>query len=76
MRPLREKFNALQRSHRLRVERVTEVIHDPASGKVIHRMTEYAGELEVREVDERSAVCGVLDGNGIRVGDLARTVLQ
>jgi hypothetical protein len=39
-------------------------------------MTEKLGVIEVTEVDDISAVCRVVNGNGFLVGDLAKTVTQ
>ncbi len=58
------------------VERVTSVIKDPATGKVLRKMTSKLGELEVTDVDDISAVCRIVSGTGFKIGDLARTVVQ
>jgi curli biogenesis system outer membrane secretion channel CsgG len=58
------------------VERVTSTIKDPTTGAVIRRMTTKLGELEVTDVDDISAVCRPVSGNGFKVGDVARTVTQ
>jgi curli biogenesis system outer membrane secretion channel CsgG len=58
------------------VERVTSTIKDPATGAVLRKMTTKLGELEVTDVDEISAVCRPLSGNGFKVGDVARTAIQ
>ncbi|MBZ5698376.1 MAG: curli production assembly protein CsgG [Acidobacteriia bacterium] len=60
----------------LSVERVTKEIKDPATGAVIRRMTSKLGEIEVTDVDEISAVCNVVSGGGMKVGDMAKTVTQ
>ena len=60
----------------LSVERVTKEIKDPASGAVIRRMTSKLGEIEVTDVDEVSAVCKVVSGSGMKIGDMAKTVTQ
>ncbi len=60
----------------LSVERVTREIRDPSTGNVLRRMTDKLGVIEVTEVDDISAVCRVISGNGFLVGDLAKTVTQ
>jgi curli biogenesis system outer membrane secretion channel CsgG len=61
---------------KLSVERVTQEIRDPVSGGIIRRLTSPIGEIEVTETDDSSAVCKILRGDGIKVGDLARTAIQ
>ena len=58
------------------VGRVTQEVRDPNSKDVIHRLTEKIGEVEVTEADDVSAVCKMLSGADIKVGDLARTVVE
>jgi curli biogenesis system outer membrane secretion channel CsgG len=54
---------------KLQVTRVGREIRDPATGKVIRRITEALGELTITEVDESSAV-GTFSGSGaVKVGD-------
>ncbi len=60
----------------LSIERVSREIKDPASGKVIRRLSAKVGTIEVSEVDDISAVAKILTGSGFRVGDLAKTVTQ
>ncbi len=60
----------------LSVERVTNTIKDPTTGAVLRKMTSKLGELEVTDVDDVSAVCKPVSGNGFKVGDVARTVTQ
>jgi len=60
----------------LTVERVTREIKDPATGQVIRRMTTKIGVVQVTELDEVSAVCQVLQGTDINVGDAVKTVTQ
>jgi curli biogenesis system outer membrane secretion channel CsgG len=57
---------------KLQVSRVGREIRDPASGKVIRRVTESLGELVITEVDESSAV-GKYNGAGtVKVGDAVK----
>ena len=60
----------------LSVERVTSTIKDPATGAVLRKMTTKLGELEVTDVDDISAVCKIVSGEGFKVGDEAKTVVQ
>jgi curli biogenesis system outer membrane secretion channel CsgG len=60
----------------LNVERVTREIKDPATGKVIHRMTASVGVVRVTDVDDLSSVCSAVSGSGFKVGDMVKTVTQ
>ena len=60
----------------LSVERVTSTIKDPATGAVLRKMTSKVGEVQVTDVDDISAVCKPLSGNGFKIGDVAKTVTQ
>jgi len=60
----------------LNVERVSKEIKDPATGKVIRRMTATVGVIKVTDVDDESSVCTAVSGTGFKVGDLAKTVTQ
>jgi len=60
----------------LSIERVSKEIKDPATGKVIRRMSSKIGVIQVTEVDEVSAVAKIISGSGLKVGDLAKTVTQ
>jgi curli biogenesis system outer membrane secretion channel CsgG len=57
----------------LSVERVGEEIKDPATGRVIRRMTTPVGVVTVVEVDDESAVANVVSGTGFRVKDAVKT---
>ncbi len=57
----------------LTVERVGTEIKDPATGKVIRRMTSPVGVIRVVDVDEQSAVANIISGSGFKVGDLVKT---
>jgi hypothetical protein len=57
---------------KLTVERVTREVKDPASGKVLRKITSPVGEIEITEVDEGSAVARVLSGQGFKVGDMVK----
>ena len=60
----------------LSIERVAKEIADPATGKVIRRMTSKIGVIQVTDVDDVSAVAKIVSGSGFKVGDLAKTVTQ
>jgi curli biogenesis system outer membrane secretion channel CsgG len=60
----------------LSIERITQEIKDPATGKVIRRMTSPVGVVRVTDVDDISAVTAPVSGSGFKVGDEAKTVTQ
>ena len=60
----------------LSVERVTREIKDPASGKVLRKMTSKLGVVEVTDVDAGSSVCKIVSGTGFKIGDMVKTVTQ
>jgi curli biogenesis system outer membrane secretion channel CsgG len=60
----------------LAVERVGQEIKDPASGKVIRRLTTPVGVLRVVDVDADSAVADVVSGGGFQIKDIVKTVSQ
>jgi curli biogenesis system outer membrane secretion channel CsgG len=61
---------------RLSVERVKQEIKDPASGKVLRRLSQAIGSVEVTDLDDASAVCKIVNGTGFKIGDRAKTVTQ
>jgi curli biogenesis system outer membrane secretion channel CsgG len=58
---------------KLSVERVGREIKDPATGKVLRKMTSSIGEIEVTQVDDSSAVAKVITGSGFKVGDMVKS---
>jgi curli biogenesis system outer membrane secretion channel CsgG len=60
----------------LEVVRVTKEIKDPETGAVIRRMTSTVGVVKATDVDDASAVCTAVSGNGFKAGDRVRTVSQ
>ncbi|HUK25338.1 MAG TPA: CsgG/HfaB family protein [Terriglobales bacterium] len=60
----------------LNVERVTREIKDPATGKVLRKMTSQIGVVKATDVDDVSAVCSIVSGSGFKVGDMVKTVTQ
>src|SRR5262245_26787352 len=57
----------------LNVERVSQEIKDPATGKVIRRLATPVGVLKVTEVDADSAVASVVSGTGFKVSDVVKS---
>ncbi len=60
----------------LTVARVTKEIKDPATGKVLRRLSTPVGVVKVTDVDDISAVCTAVSGTGFKVGDAVKTVTQ
>jgi curli biogenesis system outer membrane secretion channel CsgG len=56
----------------LSVERVTQVIKDPATGKVLRELTEKIGTIKVTKVDGGSAEATALSGSNFQVGDVVK----
>ena len=56
------------------VERVSQEIKDPATGKVIRRLSSSVGILRVVDVDDQSSVAEVVSGSGFKVNDPVKTV--
>jgi len=60
----------------LNVERVSKEIKDPATGKVIRRLSSAVGVVRVTDVDDESAIATAVSGSGFKVGDVVKTVTQ
>jgi len=60
----------------LSVERVAREIKDPATGKVIRKMSSAVGVVRVTDVDGDSAVAATVSGAGFKVGDSVKTATQ
>ncbi len=60
----------------LSIERVSKEIKDPATGKVLRRMSAKIGVVQVTDVDDVSSVAKVISGTGFKMGDLAKTATQ
>jgi curli biogenesis system outer membrane secretion channel CsgG len=58
------------------VERVSQEIKDPATGKVIRRLSSSIGILKVVDVDDQSSVAEVVSGTGFKVNDPVKTVTK
>lgn len=57
---------------KLSVERVTREVKDPSTGKLLRRVTEPVGEIQVTQVDDSSAVAKVVSGKDFKVGDTVK----
>jgi curli biogenesis system outer membrane secretion channel CsgG len=55
------------------VQRVAQEIKDPATGKVIRRLSTDVGTVKVAEVDEASAVAEIVSGSDFKVSDSVKT---
>jgi len=68
--------SGLKVGDQLQIERVKQEIKDPATGKVIRRMTDKIGTVQVSDIDATSAEAKVVSGSGFKVGDVAKTTTQ
>ena len=62
----------LKVGNKLSIERLTNVVKDPITGRVIKALTSPIGEMEIKEIDQSSATGKMVSGNYPQVGDLAR----
>lgn len=62
----------LKVGNHLSVERLTDVVKDPISGKIIKALTSTIGELEIKEIDAASSTGIMISGGSPQVGDLVR----
>ncbi|MEP7310661.1 MAG: CsgG/HfaB family protein [Acidobacteriota bacterium] len=58
----------------LAVERMSQEIKDPATGKVIRRLSSPVGVLKIVDVDADSSIGNVVSGSGFKVSDLVKSV--
>jgi curli biogenesis system outer membrane secretion channel CsgG len=58
------------------VERVSQEIKDPATGKVIRRLSSSVGIIRVVDVDDQSSVAEVVSGSGFKVNDPVKTAAK
>lgn len=56
----------------LDVERVKQVIKDPATGKVLRELTSKVARIKVTQADDDSSEATVISGEGIKTGDIVR----
>ncbi|HWR17355.1 MAG TPA: CsgG/HfaB family protein [Terriglobales bacterium] len=68
--------NGVQNGMQLTVERTTKEIKDPATGKVLRRLSSQVGVLQVTDVDDVSAIAKIVSGSGFKVGDVVKTTAQ
>ncbi|MGZ4788679.1 MAG: CsgG/HfaB family protein [Terriglobales bacterium] len=66
----------LKVGNQMNVERVTKEIKDPATGKVLRKMANQIGVIEITDVDDVSAVGKIVSGVGFKVGDSVKTITQ
>ena len=66
----------LKVGNQMEVERVTREIKDPATGKVLRKLANKIGTIQITDVDDISAVGKVLSGTGFKVGDTVKTQTQ
>jgi curli biogenesis system outer membrane secretion channel CsgG len=57
----------------LKILRVTRVVKDPASGKVLREITQEVGQIRIDEADTASSSGKAISGTEIKVGDLVRS---
>jgi curli biogenesis system outer membrane secretion channel CsgG len=60
----------------LKVERVSQEIKDPATGKVIRRLSSDIGTVKISNVDDVSSEATIVSGTGFKVGDVVKSVTQ
>jgi curli biogenesis system outer membrane secretion channel CsgG len=68
--------NGIKVGDELNVERVAREIKDPATGKVLRKMSTAVGIVKVTDVDDLSAVCSPVSGAGFKIGDSVKTKTQ
>ncbi len=68
--------NGIKVGDHMSVERVSQEIKDPTTGKVLRRMSTEVGKIEISDVDDISAVGKVVSGTGFKVGDVVKTTTQ
>jgi curli biogenesis system outer membrane secretion channel CsgG len=58
------------------VERGTQEIKDPATGRVIRRITTSVGVVRVVDVDDESSMADIVSGSGFKASDIVKTVAK
>ena len=56
----------------LQVLTVKQQIKDPATGLVIHEITEEVGQVRIDTVEEKSSVGTIVQGSGVKIGDAVK----
>lgn len=64
----------VQVGDQLSVERVSQEFKDPATGKVIRRLSSSIGIVRVVDVDAESAVAEIVSGTGFKANDMVKSV--
>ncbi len=59
---------------RLSVQRMSQEIKDPATGKVIRRLSTEVGVVRVTEADDESSVAEIESGAGFKISDVVKTI--
>jgi len=60
----------------LSVERATQEVKDPKTGKVIRVITTKVGVVKIVEVDADSSVADVVSGTGFKISDIVKSIAQ
>jgi len=56
----------------LKVERVRDVIKDPATGNVLRELTDQVGAIRITKADSGSSEATIVTGSGFQVGDVVK----
>jgi curli biogenesis system outer membrane secretion channel CsgG len=63
--------NGYRSGMKLSIERVTRVVKDPTTQKVIRRVTQQVGIVEITSADSTSSEAKIISGGRFKIGDLA-----
>jgi curli biogenesis system outer membrane secretion channel CsgG len=66
----------VQVGDQLSVERVSQEFKDPATGKVIRRLSSSIGIVRVVDVDAESSVADIVSGSGFKANDMVKSVTK
>jgi hypothetical protein len=56
------------------VERITQTVTDPQTGKVLRQVSKPIGVVELIDVDNQSSVGRVIAGSKFKVGDIGKVI--
>ena len=56
----------------LKVERIRDVIKDPATGNVLRELTDQVGTIRISKADAGSSEATIVSGSGFQVGDVVK----
>lgn len=56
----------------LKVERVKDVIKDPATGNVLRELSDQVGSIRITKADEGSSEAAIISGADFKVGDIVK----